>query len=84
MGTINSAKWSSSDADSKKIIKNKFRGHIMAPESREGTQLGHFFSKQGKFFFRDRIAKKLLQFLDKVTKQDAIVSETPNKIVSDP
>jgi hypothetical protein len=56
----------------------------MAPESREGTQLGHFFSKQGKFFFRDRIAKKLLQFLDKVTKQDAIVSETPNKIVSDP
>ena len=37
----------------------------MAPESREGTQLGHFFSKQGKFFSRNRIAKKLLQFLDK-------------------
>ena len=28
------------DADS----KNKFSGHKMAPESREGTQLGHFFS----------------------------------------
>ena len=37
----------------------------MAPESREGTQLGHFFSKHGKFFSRDRIAKKLLQFIDK-------------------
>jgi hypothetical protein len=37
----------------------------MTPESSKGTKLGHFFSKQGKIFSTDRIAKKLLELLDK-------------------
>ena len=36
----------------------------MAPETSKVPKLGPFFSKQGKFFSRNRIDKKLLDFLD--------------------
>jgi hypothetical protein len=39
--------------------------HMMAPESSKVPKLGLFFSKQGKIFSRNRIAKKLLDFVDK-------------------
>jgi len=38
------------------------KSHIMAPESTKVPKLGHYFSKQGKFFSGNRINKKLLDF----------------------
>ena len=38
--------------------------HMTVPESSEVPKSGHLFSKKGKFFSRNRIDKKLLDFLD--------------------
>jgi hypothetical protein len=48
----------------KKYKRMNSDSHMMAQESSKVPKLGHLFSKQGKFFSRNRIDKKLLDFLD--------------------